>query len=139
MKIIIINGPNLNLLGQREPSVYGGQSFESHYKKLQEKYADVTLSSYQSNVEGELINCLQAADETFDGIILNAGGFSHTSVSIRDAVATIQTDVLEVHISNIAQRESFRHESLISPVACGVIMGMGMQCYDLGIEFFISM
>lgn len=138
MKLIIINGPNLNLLGKREATIYGNQDFESYFIQLQKEYPDVHLSSYQSNVEGELINCLQASDGAFDGIIMNAGGFTHTSVAIRDAVAAIDTSVLEVHISNLADRESFRHESLLSPVCCGAIIGMGLLGYEMGISYFLK-
>ena len=138
MKLLIVNGPNLNLLGKREPSVYGTQNFEAYFQQLKKDHPDVDLTYYQSNVEGELINCLQASENTFDGILFNAGGYTHTSVAIRDAIAAIDTPVLEIHISNIAERESFRHESLMSPVCCGAIMGMGLFGYDLGIHYFVQ-
>lgn len=135
MNILIINGPNLNLLGQRQPSIYGDKSFEEYIQEVQQE--GVNISVYQSNVEGEIINALQAS--TADGIILNAGGYTHTSVAIRDAVAAIKTPVVEVHISNIAARESFRHESLISPVAAGCIFGFGLKGYELALTYFTNM
>lgn len=131
MKILIINGPNLNLLGTREKGIYGNQTFEEYLDTLS---TNAEISYFQSNIEGEIINALQKANE--DGIILNAGGYTHTSVAIRDAVSAIQTPVVEVHISNIAARESFRHESLISPVAEGCIFGFGLKGYELAIEYF---
>lgn len=132
MKILIINGPNLNLLGTRNPEQYGSQSFEDYINQVE--IEGVEISTYQSNVEGEIINKLQ--DTKVDGIILNAGGYTHTSVAIRDAVEAIQIPVVEVHISNIAARESFRHESLISPVAEGCIFGFGLKGYELAISYF---
>ncbi len=135
MNILIINGPNLNLLGQRQPSIYGDKSFEEYIQEVQQE--GVNISVYQSNVEGEIINALQAS--TADGIILNAGGYTHTSVAIRDAVSAIETPVVEVHISNIAARESFRHESLISPVSAGCIFGFGLKGYELALTYFTKM
>lgn len=135
MNILIINGPNLNLLGQRQPSIYGDKSFEEYIQEVQQE--GVNISVYQSNVEGEIINALQAS--TADGIILNAGGYTHTSVAIRDAVAAIETPVVEVHISNIGARESFRHESLISPVSAGCIFGFGLKGYELALTYFTKM
>ena len=135
MKILIVNGPNLNLLGTREPQIYGNVSFENYFDELKSKF-DCELEYFQSNVEGEIINKLQQA--TSDGIILNAGGYSHTSVSIRDCISSISTSVVEVHISNIAGRESFRHESLLSPVCAGCIFGFGLKGYELAIRFFIE-
>jgi 3-dehydroquinate dehydratase II len=132
MKILIINGPNLNLLGTRNPEVYGSTSFEDFLKTLQQNNLELTY--FQSNVEGELINAIQAADA--DGIILNAGGYTHTSVAIRDCVEAVSTPVVEVHISNIAARESFRHESLISPVCIGCIFGFGLDGYRLAVDYF---
>lgn len=132
MNILIINGPNLNLLGQRQPSIYGDKSFEEYIQEVQQE--GVNISVYQSNVEGEIINALQASPA--DGIILNAGGYTHTSVAIRDAVSAIETPVVEVHISNISARESFRHESLISPVAAGCIFGFGIKGYELALTYF---
>ena len=133
MKILIINGPNLNLLGTREPQIYGNVSFESYLIELKSR-VDCELEYFQSNVEGEIINVLQRA--SCDGIVLNAGGYSHTSVAIRDCVASISIPVVEVHISNIAGRESFRHESLLSPVCKGCIFGFGLKSYELAIRFF---
>ena len=135
MKVAIINGPNLNLLGTREKEIYGDQSFKDYFLELKTRY-DIDLEYFQSNIEGELINRLQELN--CDGIVLNAGGYTHTSVSLRDCIAAIKTPVVEVHISNIAARESFRHESLISPVCAGCIFGFGMRGYDLALDFFIS-
>jgi 3-dehydroquinate dehydratase-2 len=133
MKILIVNGPNLNLLGTREPQIYGNVSFESYLIELKSKVA-CELVYFQSNVEGEIINELQRA--SYDGIILNAGGYTHTSVAIRDCISSISIPVVEVHISNIAGRESFRHESLLSPVCAGCIFGFGLKGYELAIRFF---
>jgi 3-dehydroquinate dehydratase-2 len=135
MKVAIINGPNLNLLGTREKDIYGDLSFEDYLLELKSRY-DIELEYFQSNVEGELINRIQELD--CDGVILNAGGYTHTSVSLRDCVAAIETPVVEVHISNIAARESFRHESLLAPVCSGCIFGFGLRGYDLALDFFIS-
>jgi 3-dehydroquinate dehydratase-2 len=135
MKIALINGPNLNLLGSREPQIYGTQSFENFLDSLRLKHSNVDFQYFQSNIEGELIDFLQRC--SVDGIILNAGGYSHTSVSIRDCVASITMPVVEVHISNIAGRESFRHESLLSPVCVGCIFGFGLKSYDLALEYFL--
>ncbi len=134
MEIFIINGPNLNLLGKRQPSIYGDKSFDEYIQEVQQE--GVTISVYQSNVEGEIINALHNSNA--DGIILNAGGYTHTSVAIRDAVAAIETPVIEVHISNISARETFRHESLISPVAVGCIFGFGMAGYELALSYFLN-
>lgn len=134
MKILIINGPNLNLIGKREPGVYGLMSFEEYYQELRRKYAKVSFEYYQSNVEGEIINKLHEAGFSHDGIILNAGGYTHTSVSIGDAVAAIRTPVIEVHISNIFAREEFRHQSLIARNCKGVITGFGLESYWLAVE-----
>ena len=136
MKILILNGPNLNLLGIRETEIYGKQDFLSYFDNLKESYNDIHLEYYQSNVEGEIINKLQSVGFDFDGIVLNAGGYTHTSVSIRDAIAAITTPVLEVHISNIYAREEFRHTSMLSEVCVGTIAGLGLQGYKLAIEFF---
>lgn len=138
MKLLIINGPNLNLLGQREPGVYGRESFESYLKKLRKHYPDNTIEYYQSNIEGEIINVLQKAGFVYDGIILNAGGYTHTSVSIADAIKAIRTPVVEVHISNIFARESFRHISLLAPNVRGSITGFGLDSYRLAVESFIN-
>lgn len=134
MKIQIINGPNLNLLGQREPSIYGNLSFEDYLLDLKSKVG-AELSYFQSNIEGELIDALQKS--TADGIILNAGGYTHTSVALRDCIAAISVPVVEVHISNVSNRESFRHTSMISPVCKGCIFGFGMQSYELAVRSFI--
>ncbi len=137
MKIIIINGPNLNLLGKREPEVYGNTSFESYFKDLQNAFPQVTLSYYQSNVEGELINKLHEVGFSYDGIILNAGGYTHTSVAIADAVAAITTPVVEVHISNVFAREEFRHVSLLGKHCKGSISGFGLRSYNLALQSFL--
>jgi 3-dehydroquinate dehydratase-2 len=133
MKILILNGPNLNLLGSREEQIYGNQSFEAYFDGLKKQY-NYDLSYLQSNVEGELINFLQESNH--NGIILNAGGYTHTSVSLRDCIKAIQVPVVEVHISNISARESFRHESLLSPVCVGCIFGFGLKGYELALHYF---
>jgi 3-dehydroquinate dehydratase II len=137
MKIIIINGPNLNLLGKREPEVYGNETFESYFEKLQVQFPTVTLTYFQSNIEGEIISKLQETGFSFDGIVLNAGAYTHTSIGIGDAVKAITTPVVEVHISNTFARESFRHQSYISPNAKGVIIGFGLESYELGVRAFV--
>ncbi|MFA7381472.1 MAG: type II 3-dehydroquinate dehydratase [Bacteroidia bacterium] len=139
MKIIIINGPNLNLLGKREPDIYGSETFESFFEKLSKEFSGVTLEYYQSNVEGELINQLQATGFSYDGIILNAGGYTHTSVALADAVAAISTPVIEVHISNIFAREEYRHISLLSKHCIGIISGLGLNGYRCALQHFISL
>ena len=136
MKLLIINGPNLNLLGKRETTVYGEQTFDDYFKILQSRFKNVELICYQSNVEGELINKLQEFGFTYDGIILNAGGYTHTSVALRDAIAAIKTPVIEVHISNVYAREDFRHISLIASKCKGSISGFGMDSYRLAVESF---
>ncbi|MCK9612062.1 MAG: type II 3-dehydroquinate dehydratase [Bacteroidales bacterium] len=136
MKLIIINGPNLNLLGVREKDIYGDKSFEAYFAELQEKFKNIILEYYQNNVEGEIINKLHEVGFAYDGIILNAGGYTHTSVAIADAVASIKSPVVEVHISNIFSREEFRRQSLLSPVCKGVISGFGLDTYRLAIESF---
>jgi 3-dehydroquinate dehydratase-2 len=133
-KIIIINGPNLNLLGKREPEIYGTQTFEDIFNQLKDNFNQVELFYYQSNVEGELINKLHDVGFSFDGIVLNAGAYTHTSVAIADAIKAIKTPVVEVHISNTFAREPFRHHSYISPVAKGIIVGFGFQSYHLAIQ-----
>ncbi|MGB5006817.1 MAG: type II 3-dehydroquinate dehydratase [Ferruginibacter sp.] len=138
MKIAIINGPNLNLLGKREVDIYGGTSFDVFFKQLQEKYTNIEISYFQSNVEGELINEIQRVGFSADGIIFNPGGYTHTSVAIGDAVAAITTPVLEVHISNIFSREDFRKLSHVSGKAKGVISGLGLKGYELALEYFIK-
>jgi 3-dehydroquinate dehydratase-2 len=137
MKIIIINGPNLNLLGKREPDIYGNQSFEVYFSALQKKYSDFELSYFQSNIEGELISKIQEVGFSFDGIILNAAAYTHTSVGIGDAVKAIQTPVVEVHISNTFAREEFRHHSHIAANAKGIIVGFGLQSYELALQSFL--
>lgn len=136
-KLIIINGPNLNLLGKREPNVYGNLSFTDFFKTIKEKYPEISLEHFQSNIEGELIDKLQEVGFSYDGIILNAAAYTHTSVGIGDAVKAIETPVVEVHISNTFSREEFRHQSYISPNAKGVILGFGLQSYELAIQSFI--
>ena len=138
MKLKIINGPNLNLLGTRETAIYGTATFESFFEVLQKKYPDIELSYYQSNIEGELIDCLQEAGFSYDGIILNAGAYTHTSVGIGDTVKAIDCPVVEVHISNTFSREDFRHKSYISAGAKGVIVGFGLESYQLAIESYLS-
>lgn len=137
MKIIIINGPNLNLLGKREPEIYGSKSFEDYFRELQLKFDNIELFYYQSNVEGELINKLHEVGFTYDGIILNAAAYTHTSVGLGDAIKGIETPVIEVHISNIHAREKFRQHSFISPNANGVLFGFGLKGYDLAIQSFL--
>ena len=137
MKIIIINGPNLNLLGKREPEVYGNETFESYFEKLQIQFPNATLEYFQSNIEGEIISKPQETGFSYDGIVLNAGAYTHTSIGIGDAVKAITTPVVEVHISNTFARESFRHQSYISPNAKGVIIGFGLESYELGLRAFV--
>lgn len=138
MKIAIINGPNLNLLGKREPGIYGSESFEDYFRQLQEAFPAVEFSYFQHNVEGEIINYLHQTGFSCDGILLNAGGYTHTSVAIRDAIAAIKAPVIEIHISNVYAREEFRHTSLIAPKCVGTICGLGMKGYRLGVEYFVS-
>lgn len=138
MKLIIINGPNLNLLGKREPEIYGDQGFDSYLASLRSKYPSVELAYFQSNIEGELIDKLHDAGFNYDGIILNAAAYTHTSVGIGDAVKAIETPVIEVHISNVYARETFRHNSYISPNAAGIIIGFGLKGYELALESFHS-
>ncbi|MBQ5737734.1 MAG: type II 3-dehydroquinate dehydratase [Alistipes sp.] len=138
MKILIINGANLNLLGRRQPEIYGRESFEDYLGALRARYSEHTIDYYQSNIEGELVNAIQTAEGNYDGVVLNAGGYTHTSVVLRDAIAAVTTPVVEVHISSILSREEFRHQSMIAPAACGTIMGFGMESYRLAIEYFIG-
>jgi len=135
---MIINGPNLNLLGKREPEVYGSTTFEDYLGQLKKKFPEVELEYYQSNIEGELIGKIQEVGFDYDGIILNAAAYTHTSVGIGDAVKAVETPVIEVHISNTHQREEYRHVSFISPGAKGVILGFGLQSYDLAIQSFLG-
>ena len=137
MKIIIINGPNLNLLGKREPEVYGSETFDTIFKDLQNKFSKIELSYFQSNIEGEIIDKLHEVGFDFDGVILNAAAYTHTSVGIGDAVKGIETPVVEVHISNVQAREEFRHQSFVSANAKGVIFGFGIKGYDLAIQSFL--
>lgn len=136
-KLIIINGPNLNLLGKREPEIYGNETFKDYLNKLKSKFEDVNLDYFQSNIEGELINKLQDVGYSYDGIILNAAAYTHTSIGIGDAIKAITAPVIEVHISNTFSRENFRHQSYISPNANGVILGFGLKSYDLAIKSFL--
>jgi 3-dehydroquinate dehydratase II len=138
MKIAIINGPNLNLLGKREVDIYGGESFDSYLEMLQEKYANIEISYFQTNIEGELINKIQEVGFSYEGIILNPGGYTHTSVALGDAIAAVTTPVIEVHISNIFGREDFRKLSHVSGKAKGVISGLGLKGYELALEYFIK-
>lgn len=138
MKIAIINGPNLNLLGTREVSTYGQTNFDTYFSDLKKKFPSVEFEYYQSNVEGELINKLHQVGFSFDGIILNAGGYTHTSVSLADAVAAIQTPVIEVHISNIFAREEFRHVSFLGAKCKGSISGFGLKSYELAVKSFLD-
>lgn len=136
MKILIINGPNLNLVGKREEDIYGSQNFTAYLKKLRKQYPEIHIDFVQTNIEGEIIDALHKASLVYNGIILNAGGYTHTSVAIADAIRAINTSVIEVHISNTFARESFRHTSLIAPVVKGSIIGFGMESYRLALESF---
>lgn len=137
-KIIIINGPNLNLLGKREPKTYGDKSFDSYLKELEVEFPFLELTSFQSNVEGEIINKIQETGFSLDGIVLNAGGYTHTSVAIADAIAAIKTPVIEVHISNVYAREEYRHQSLMAKNCKGVIAGFGLDSYKMAINSFLK-
>ena len=137
MKIITINGPNLNLLGKREPDIYGSDSFEDYFSNLKSKFSSINLEYFQSNIEGEIIDKLHEVGFSYDGIILNAAAYTHTSVGIGDAVKAVSTPVIEVHISNVHAREEFRHKSYIAANARGVIAGFGLKSYDLAIESFL--
>ena len=138
MKILIVNGPNLNMLGRREPGIYGSSSFDAYLPKLQAKYPQAEISYYQSNVEGELINKMQEVGFSYDGIVLNAGAYTHTSIALHDCIRSLQCPVIEVHISNVHQREEFRHHSFISSACKGVICGFGLDSYRLAIEALLS-
>lgn len=135
-KIIIINGPNLNLLGKREPSVYGSETFENFLDELRKNHTHLEIDYFQSNIEGELITKLHETGFTYNGIILNAAGYTHTSIAIADAIRAIKSPVVEVHISNTFSRETFRHHSFISPVAKGVIVGFGLKSYEMALAYF---
>lgn len=137
MRIQIINGPNLNLLGKREPGIYGSEDFESFFEKMKLEFKSHELFYFQSNVEGELINKLHECNDTIDGVILNAGGYTHTSVAIGDAVAAISTPVIEVHISNVFKREEYRHQSMLSKHCAGIITGFGLNVYRLAVIAFL--
>ena len=134
MKILILNGPNLNLQGKRDTDIYGTLTFDEYLETLRQRFPQEEIELVQSNVEGELINALHASVGAYDGVVMNAGGYTHTSVAIRDAIAAISTPVVEVHISSILAREEFRHVSMLAPVCCGSIMGFGLDSYRLGIE-----
>lgn len=138
MRIQIINGPNINLLGKREPSIYGAVSFEDYYKKLTSLYPDIDFDYFQSNVEGEMINKIHEVGFSYDGIILNAGAYTHTSIALQDALRAVTTPAIEVHISNVHTREEFRHKSMISCACIGIICGFGLDSYRLAVEAFIK-
>ena len=138
MKIAIINGPNLNLLGKRETDIYGSESFDTFFASLQKKYSNVSFSYFQSNVEGEIVNELQRVGFSVDGVIINPGGYTHTSVAIGDAIAGIRSPVIEVHISNVHAREDFRKLSHVSGKSVGSIFGLGLKGYELAVEWFVS-
>ena len=138
MKIAIINGPNLNLLGKREPDVYGNQTFESYFESLKEEFKTIDLIYFQSNHEGDLIDKIHEVGFDFDGIVLNAGAYTHTSIALADAVSAINTRVVEVHISNVFTREHFRHQSFISAVSSGIITGFGLKSYKIAINSFLK-
>ena len=138
MRIQIINGPNLNLLGKREPGIYGSESFEAYLPLLQAKYPDVQIDYYQSNVEGKLINKMQEVGFLYDGIVLNAGAYTHTSIALHDCIRSLKCPVIEVHISNVHQREEFRHKSMISAACKGVICGFGLDSYRLAVEALLA-
>ena len=138
MKLIIVNGPNLNLLGVREKEIYGDTSFEEYFKSIKDKFSNIDLEFFQSNHEGELIEKIQEIGFSYDGIIINAGGFTHTSVALRDAIASVKTPAIEVHISNILTREEFRKKSYLSDVCKGIISGLGLKGYEFAIDYFLS-
>lgn len=137
MKLIIINGPNLNLIGTREPEIYGRKSFVEYFAQLQQEFPGITLHYFQSNAEGEIIDKIHEVGFTYEGIILNAGAYTHTSIAIGDAIAAIRTPVIEVHISNVFDREPFRHHSYLAPNCVGSIVGLGLKGYELAIRYFL--
>ncbi len=136
LKLLILNGPNLNMLGKREPVLYGNRAFENYFHALEAKYEDITFDYFQSNHEGEIIDKLQTADHEYDGIIFNPGALAHTSIAVRDAILAIDTPVIEVHITNVFNREPFRHQLLLADACKGVIMGLGLEGYRLAAESF---
>jgi 3-dehydroquinate dehydratase-2 len=138
MDLLIINGPNLNLLGVREKSIYGSESFESYFQELQSAFSEINFVYYQSNIEGELVDKIHEYGFKYDGIIINAGAYTHTSIALRDAISGVSTKVIEVHISNTLTREDFRHKSVIGPVCQGCIMGFGLSSYKLAIQSFLN-
>lgn len=138
MKIQIINGPNINLLGKREPGIYGARSFEDYLQELKNRYPQVVFEYYQSNVEGEMINKIHEVGFDYDGIVLNAGAYTHTSIALQDAIRAVTSPVVEVHISNVHQREEFRHQSMIACACAGVICGFGLDSYRLGVEALLA-
>ena len=135
-KILILNGPNLNLLGKREPEIYGNQTFEEYFELLKEKFSQVELHYYQSNVEGFLVDKIHEVGFDFDGVVFNPGAYTHTSVALRDAISAVTSPFIEVHISNTAKREAFRHHSYVSPVCVGTVLGLGLKGYELAVEYF---
>lgn len=137
-KIAILNGPNLNLLGVREPGIYGSQSFEADFETLKQLFSNIELTYFQSNIEGELVSKIQEIGFDYDGIVINPAAYTHTSVAIRDAISAVKTPVIEVHISNISKREEFRHHSFVSAVAVGTIAGLGMKGYELAVRYFVD-
>lgn len=139
MRILIMNGPNLNLLGVREPGIYGSSSFESYLTELRSRYPDIEMEYYQSNIEGCMIDKLQEVGFSYDGIVLNAGAYTHTSIALQDCIRSLKSPVIEVHISNVHKREEFRHHSFLSPVCQGVICGFGLDSYRLAIESLIGL
>ena len=138
MKILVLNGPNINLIGKREPGIYGSKSIDEDFKELVERFPQIELVYYQSNVEGELINKIHEVGFSYDGIVFNAGAYTHTSIALQDAIRAVKCPVIEVHISNVMQREDFRHVSMIGPACKGTIMGFGLDSYRLAIEAFLG-
>jgi 3-dehydroquinate dehydratase-2 len=136
-KILILNGPNLNLLGKREPEIYGNQTFEEYFEILKGKFPQIELNYFQSNVEGFLVDKIHEVGFDFDGVVFNPGAYTHTSVALRDAISAVTSPFIEVHISNTAQREAFRHHSYVSPVCVGTILGLGLKGYELAVEYFV--